>query len=241
MDPDPVIFHAFADTHPLLPAEQAVGNILAAIDMLALGVIAGTPILDTRDMTNPDPLHRVVAMASPAGLWKVRPPYAALAVVREEILSVRAVSYTNPLEVDAVGKVTKERARAIVAFLNYFSIAKRTQAERAASRDQENVAQYVDDQTVEITLEEKELLVERLRIENAIQREKLEALRLKNRRRRVELAERICVAQTRASDAGYAVPRWSIPEATAVADNMRLLASVDLADRMDLAARIEDT
>ncbi|QIG39110.1 hypothetical protein G5T42_06090 [Microbacterium sp. 4R-513] len=243
---EPVELHAYANTRPKLPAEEAVAYINAAIDLIALGCLAATGLLTFEPRpTNPGADRQVRVDTGADHYFDVTPPFAALSTAREELLVIRSVSYSNPLDIVASAKVGKDAASSIIAFLDYFNVAKarkRLASEEASKAELERI---VSDVTLEATVQEKYILLERLileneaqQLQNAIAREELEQRRLENEERRMQLAQRITSAQNLARQRGYGVPLWSNDEALEFADNVRLTASVELADSIHLTTRL---
>jgi len=244
---EPIEFRAFANTTPSMRAEEALAHVNAAIDTLALGCVAATGLLTFQPRPTATAADRQVHVASPpAHYFIVAGPNAALSTAREELLVVRSLSYSNPLDVVASAKVGKSAATAIVAFLDYFNVARARRKLASEEASKAELERIVSDVTLEVSVQEKYVLLERLMLENvakqlqnAIAAEELEQRRLENEERRFRLAQRITAAQSLTRERGYDVPLWGEDEALEFADNVRLTASVEIADRMHLATRLE--
>ncbi|PNW09410.1 hypothetical protein C1632_10190 [Microbacterium testaceum] len=139
-----------------------------------------------------------------------------------------------------IGKFLKPVADAIVSFTDAFrlgTLKKQLLTEQVA---RENIQNAIEDSTIELSVQEKFLRAEALHLDNELKREEVRAQRLANIERTLELSRRIREAQVEARGSDPSVPIWDEREATAIADNVRLLASIDLADKADFTVRLAD-
>lgn len=240
LDLNPVALRIRANTRSNLPAGTVLAHLGAAIDVVSLGCLASTSILRFGDITAENPGHREAQLRGRRGTWAVWPPYGALSAVREDVLSVRSITYENPIDIAALGSFGKSGGSAIVAFLDAFRLGKPRRKLLTEQAEREQLLRIIEDVTLEVSVEEKFAQLDALKLTNERMRAEVERMRIDNEIRRLELAERIRKAQQDARALGHVIPEWSVEEAAAIADNVRLLGSVELADQADLHTQLEE-
>ena len=213
---------------------------MAGVDVVALGVLAATKSLRFTNLLAENAARRSARFSLVEHSWVVRPPHVALSIVREDVLTIRSVTYSNPIDILTSGKFATPVAKGIFSFIDALRLGKVRKQLLTEQAARENIQRVIEDSTIELTVQEKFARVEALMLDNEIKREELKAQRLANINRVLELSERIRTAQEEAKKSHPFIPVWSEAEATAIADNVRLLASMDLADRANLTVRLED-
>ncbi|KQR26104.1 hypothetical protein ASF76_02230 [Microbacterium sp. Leaf151] len=213
---------------------------MAGIDVVALGVLASTKALQFTNLLDEDASRRSARYSPLEHSWILRPPHLALSIVREDVLTIRSITYSNPVDIVTSGKLARPVAQAVASFIDAFRLGKARKQLLTEQAARENIQRVIEDSTLELTVQEKFVRVEALILDNELKREELKAQKLVNIDRALELSERIRTAQEEARKSHPSIPVWSEAEATAIADNVRLLASVDLADLAGLIVRLEN-
>ena len=262
-----IIFRVTAQTRPELGLPEFQAYTQSFVDHLALGIAAGT---ERFKFVHPgDGLTAVMASLrnrrtkggemgmvlgegyrSGTGFvltnvsegygFQVYPPSAGLAEVRDKLLAVERVSYRNPLEFDASGWISRAEAGQVVRFLNFLNEAKGRRKRIEAEAHKTSVEAILSDATMEISIDEKEALAERVDIENEILRVQWEKELIELKERQLDYSVRVIEAQQRLLLSGGMNTVWSEEDAARFLDNIRLLASLSLAPIINATYSVAD-
>ncbi len=252
-----VTFRLTADTMPELPAGTVSGIVSAMFDFLALGICAAAPQTLTWLLTNPFVPPSVLAgfehiidvveserapltvVEMPLTYWRgVRigaqsersifdQPPLTMKIARSQLLHVRELSYTNPFTALVQAPVGDRAASALVEFLNQLLFGRAKRRGDAATATRAEIAAAVEEATMDLSVDEKFLLLDRQQVELDLKREELKQAKLKTERRRFQLADDIRQAQSSAPAVGEPRVVWTEEQAAEFADNVRLVGAVE--------------
>lgn len=235
-----VLFRCTASTQRDLPVGTLSAYVLGMFDYLALGVSAAGHSLEFSNResgaASRDGFTAVVDTGK--SRWATAPPYAALSVVRQEMLRVRHLSYRNPLETEIIAFINQGAAAAVVAFLGFLNLAAPMRRKGDAEAGREEIRLAVEDATVECSVDEKFLLVESAEIDIEIKKTQLERIKIGLLSDKLGLAAQIREAQRDSNVAGLPMPVWDEDEANRFADNIRLTSSVKQMQTIGLEVQI---
>lgn len=254
-----VLFRIRVTTRPDLPAEMVLAFVQSTIDLLALGIAAatkrvrfehpGTPPAETLGfritsdsafIVPPRTSDNEIVIVD-AGLteWVVAPPYAALSTIRSELLTIRHLSYKNPIEVDALAAISGKEGGQVVEFLKFLNTANAQRRTANALATEAEVNAAITDSTMEVAIDEKFELLEKAQLDNLIRKSELDTARLAHKEKQIELAQRVIEAQRQLAQMNLPVSLWGDEEARRLGDNVRLIASIDLTDILDPEITVE--
>jgi hypothetical protein len=253
----PVLLDCSANTRPLLAAESFASYYLATIDLIALAVAATSSRVvfqEEQELVDfSDPSVTAGSMRASARIsltdqvWKASPPHVVLSVVRERGLRVQHLRYENPFVAKVVADVAAGAGKTLVSFLEFFNLAGATRRLAEARADMEEIKAAVDDSTIELMIDEKFLLLNRLEIDNEsreidrdIKRTEHERARLEVVRLQVQIAQEVIEAQKQQVLAGTKQRVWTLDEAMSMVDNVRLLGSIRTTEQIGLQIRLSD-